>query len=859
VLGKSLYLGSRQLHVRGVTYGTFAGDDDQNFPRRDAVVRDFEAIAAAGGNAVRTYSVPPVWLLDVAHDVGLHVLVGLPWEEHVAFLDDRGRSRSIPDRVGEGVQACSGHPAVLAYAVGNEIPASIVRWLGRRRVERFLGLLCERVKQEDPGALATYVNYPSTEYLQLPFVDLVCFNVFLESGSDFKAYVARLQNIAGDRPLLITELGLDSRRHGLQRQAETVEGQVRSAFSAGSAGVFVFSWTDEWHRGGVPVENWDFGLVDRARNPKPALATVQKAFAEVPFSPDGAWPKISVIVCVYNGEKTLRACLEGVSGLQYPDFEVIVVDDGSSDSTAEIASEFGFRVITTSNAGLAAARNVGLSAANGEIVAYLDADAWPDPHWLMYLADGFQKGPHCGIGGPNIPPPRDGIVGDAVAQAPGGPIHVLLTDEEAEHIPGCNMALRKACLDDVGGFDPTFRIAGDDVDVCWRLQAHGWTLGFSPGASVWHHRRPTVRAYLRQQYEYGKAEALLERKWPQKYNDGGHLTWRGRVYSDGRVKLGRSRRWRVYYGVWGSEGFQSAHEESAGLVATMPLLPEWYLLLLALAALAALGAVWRPLLLALPLFLLAVGTTAADCLRVALRAKFPGRNRAERILLRALTTSLCMLQPAARLFGRLRGGLTPWRKRGRSGLALPTAQTTTLWSDRWLAPAERIRAIEQRARSLGAAVLSGSVYDRWDLEVRTTIGGVSRVRIAVEEHGHGRQLVRVRFWPKPSRSLVVLAVALVILAGFAALDNSAIATGVLVGTAFVLVGIVTRGCAAATGTVSRAVSESGAGSEEFVTLLRRRASLVGATVQTRSRNGGVSSSPRAEHLAGARREDVGSA
>ena len=76
-----------------------------------------------------------------------------------------------------------------------------------------------------------------------------------------------------------------------------------------------------------------------------------------------------------------------------------------------------------------------------------------------------------------------------MAHAPGGPVHVLLSDEVAEHIPGCNMAYRLDRLRAIGGFDPRFRIAGDDVDICWRLQERGWTLGFSPAAVVWHHRR----------------------------------------------------------------------------------------------------------------------------------------------------------------------------------------------------------------------------------------------------------------------------------------------------------------------------------------------------------------------------------
>src|SRR5437660_2420711 len=165
-------------------------------------------MARNGLNSLRTYTVPPRWLLDAAERHGLMVMVGLPWEQHVTFLDERERARSIERRIREGVRACAGHPAVLAYAIGNEIPASIVRWHGRRRVERFLEQLYRAVKEEDPGALVTYVNYPSTEYLQLPFLDLVSFNVYLEAEEKLEGYVARLQNLAGERPLLLAELGL---------------------------------------------------------------------------------------------------------------------------------------------------------------------------------------------------------------------------------------------------------------------------------------------------------------------------------------------------------------------------------------------------------------------------------------------------------------------------------------------------------------------------------------------------------------------------------------------------------------------------------------------------------------------------
>src|SRR5829696_6797547 len=281
VRGKFLYTGRDKLLVRGVTYGTFQSDEHgAQFPAQGAVAADFAAMAAAGVNAVRTYTVPPEWLLDLAAEHGLWVMAGLPWEQHMTFLDDRALVRSIEARVRAGVRSCSGHPALLAYAIGNEIPAPIVRWHGRRRVESFLRRLHEATKDEDPGSLATYVNFPPTEYLDLSFVDFLSFNVYLESQERLAAYLARLQNIAGERPLVMAEIGLDSLRNGEDTQAEVLDWQVRTAFASGCAGAFLFAWTDEWHRGGHEIEDWDFGLTTRDRQPKAALEAVTRAFGE---------------------------------------------------------------------------------------------------------------------------------------------------------------------------------------------------------------------------------------------------------------------------------------------------------------------------------------------------------------------------------------------------------------------------------------------------------------------------------------------------------------------------------------------------------------------------------------------------
>src|SRR5262245_11078961 len=621
--GKFLVVGGETLWVRGITYGAFRPDSHgQEYHDLEVVDRDFAQMAAAGFNAVRIpHTTPPRALLDIAGRHGLRVMVGLSAEQYVGYLADAKGAPDVEALIREKVRTCAGHPALLCYALGNEIPAPLVRWHGRRRIEGYLGRLYRAVKDEDPEGLVTYVNYPSTEYLDLGFLDLVSFNVYLESQDTLSAYLARLQNIAGDRPLLMSEIGLDSRRHGLAAQARVLDWQVRTTFAAGCVGAFIFAWTDEWYRAGADVDDWEFGLTDRERRPKPSMAAVREAMAEVPFPKRLNWPRISVVVCTYNGAATIRDCLEGLLRIEYPDFEVIVVNDGSADGTPAIVREYGFRLISTGNAGLSSARNTGLAAATGEIIAYTDDDARPDPQWLTYLASTFLSTSHVAVGGPNVGPPGDGPIAHCVANAPGGPVHVLLSDQEAEHIPGCNMAFRTAALRAIGGFDTQFRVAGDDVDVCWRLRERGWTIGFSPAAMVWHHRRNSIRGYWKQQQGYGKAEALLERKWPEKYNAAGHVTWAGRVYGNGLASLFAGRG-RVYHGVWGAAPFQSVYPPAAGVLGSLPLMPEWSLLLAALAVLSALGFFWRPLLLALPLFLLGLAASVVQATLGAAKASF---------------------------------------------------------------------------------------------------------------------------------------------------------------------------------------------------------------------------------------------
>src|SRR4029077_16768265 len=118
--GKFLRAGAERFLVKGVTYGTFAPDPDgYQFPEFEQIAEDFRLMASFGVNTVRTYTPPRLDLLDEAARHGLRVMVGLPWSQHLAFLDNSRLARRIRHDVVDQVRRLAGHAAVLMVALGN--------------------------------------------------------------------------------------------------------------------------------------------------------------------------------------------------------------------------------------------------------------------------------------------------------------------------------------------------------------------------------------------------------------------------------------------------------------------------------------------------------------------------------------------------------------------------------------------------------------------------------------------------------------------------------------------------------------------------------------------------------------------
>ncbi|MCK6690756.1 MAG: glycosyltransferase [Thermoanaerobaculia bacterium] len=481
------------------------------------------------------------------------------------------------------------------------------------------------------------------------------------------------------------------------------------------------------------------------------MSAVWQSYLRVPFYIDDSnLPMISVVVCSYNGSATIKQCMEGLMKLNYPNYEVIVINDGSTDHTAAIVSQFDVTLISTENKGLSSARNLGMKMANGEIVAYIDDDAYPDPDWLYYLGRMFVTTDFAAIGGPNISPPSPGFIADCVDHTPGAPTHVLLSDTEAEHIPGCNMAFRRTCLEKIGGFDIQFRAAGDDVDVCWKIQDAGWRIGYCAAALVWHHRRGTVKGFWKQQKGYGKAEALLERKWPDKYNSFGHRTWGGRIYGNGHISERIFHNWRIYHGIWGMAPFQSLYGPPAGNLLSATLMPEWYLISLALLASSGLGYFWSPMIvLAIPAFLAVIFPLLLifQKIRSLKPVNDAFKHGLARVRFQFATMVLHMLQPLARLWGRLSFDLTPWRRFGAPKIYRPYPHVVSVWCENWISPELRLTHLVGNLRNQNLPILWGNDYDRWDFGVKGGVFGLVRLTMAAEDHAGGKQYLRFRLAP----------------------------------------------------------------------------------------------------------------
>ena len=404
----------------------------------------------------------------------------------------------------------------------------------------------------------------------------------------------------------------------------------------------------------------------------------------------------------------------------------------------------------------------------GDLIAFTDSDCRADEDWLYYLVGDLLKTDAAAIGGHNFPPAEDNWVAGAVAVSPGGPAHVMLDDRNAEHIPGCNMMFWKWALEEIEGFDPQYRAAGDDVDVCWRLLQRGYKIAFSHAGFVWHYRRNTIAAYLKQQRGYGVAEALLRYKHPEYFNSLGGMRWHGRIYNPTRA-AGAFGRFVIYHGIFGSGLFQTLYTpEPAGLLAILTSL-EWHVLFTLGGILLAM--MW-PALWPLPALTLLASLSVAAL--AAARVDLPPWQR--RIWSRPLIAGLYLLQPIVRGWPRyahrLRRSETPTTARATVRAfaeqydSVSSICTVNYWNEKGT---ERIAFLQKLLELLERDQWQASADSGWD-EHDVTIHGDRFTKAVVntvcENHGGNKRLLRARLcarWTLLAKVLLWMIVGLVAL------------------------------------------------------------------------------------------------
>ena len=229
-------------------------------------------------------------------------------------------------------------------------------------------------------------------------------------------------------------------------------------------------------------------------------------------------PFVSVIVPVLNGERTLRACLGSLLTLDYPveRREILVVDNGSTDRTAEIIQRLPVRYLRETQRGAAAARNRGIAASRGAILAFTDADCVVTTGWLRELVRGFEDDGVGGVEGEIVAYPPVTSVQRYAARIGSHSRRQRLARVLPFFVLTANVAYRREVFQRIGLFDTRFSVAGEDADLSWRFsRERDLECGYACKAIVFHRHRATLWGLFTQRIGDGYGRALLHRKYPR--------------------------------------------------------------------------------------------------------------------------------------------------------------------------------------------------------------------------------------------------------------------------------------------------------------------------------------------------------
>jgi glycosyltransferase involved in cell wall biosynthesis len=259
-------------------------------------------------------------------------------------------------------------------------------------------------------------------------------------------------------------------------------------------------------------------------------------------------PFVSVVIPVLNGEGTIGACLSALVKSDYPKerFEIVLVDNGSTDRTAEIAQRYPVKLVSEPRRGPARARNRGIKASHGEILAFTDADCLATTGWIPELVKPFAKEDVGAVAGDILPfPPRTPAERHAARIRHLSPERYLRRPSFPFAV-AANLAFRREVFTQVGLFDESSPRGGESTDICTRFfRTTGLRLELATRAVVFHRHRQSARELFWQHWGYGQGHAFLY--W--KYRDELPWGWKEtrQVYLDLFKTAGRLTRSSVRY------------------------------------------------------------------------------------------------------------------------------------------------------------------------------------------------------------------------------------------------------------------------------------------------------------------------
>ncbi len=227
-------------------------------------------------------------------------------------------------------------------------------------------------------------------------------------------------------------------------------------------------------------------------------------------------PKASVVIPAYNSGKTIGACLEALKNQTLKPLEIIVVDDGSRDSTIETAGKFGVKILAQKHAGPAAARNRGARNAGGEIILFTDADCIPDRDWLREMLAPFKDRKIVGVQG-SYETRQESLIARFAQFEIEQRYERLAKRKYIDFMGTYSAAYRRKLFLKFRGFDESFPGAsGEDPELSFRLSKAGYRMLFNPRARVYHNHPDTLGKYLKQKFGRARWRVLLYRKHPGK-------------------------------------------------------------------------------------------------------------------------------------------------------------------------------------------------------------------------------------------------------------------------------------------------------------------------------------------------------